>query len=90
MKETTEGEALNTRGASSSPTPLHLPASSTASSCTISLAEVHLLRKRRRNEIQDPAERIFCHLVIQQKYKVMNFPMKQCSVLLERTKTQAT
>ena len=39
--------ALDTLGASFSPAPLHLPTSSTASSCTIGWAEVHLLRKRR-------------------------------------------
>ena len=52
-----KGAALDTAGASSSRAPLHLPASSTASSCTGSLAEVQLLRKRRWNWIQDPAEK---------------------------------
>lgn len=47
LTETTEGETLDTIGASSSPAPLRPPASSAASSCTISSAEVHLLRKRR-------------------------------------------
>lgn len=51
---------------------------SPVSSCihTLSLDRVHLQRRRRWDFLQDPAERLFCHFITQQKDKVLHVPME--------------